>query len=197
MAYVKKGIVSISKFKISGFKQLEKGLNELTDGKFRVAALRAAGKAALTPLKEALVDAAPILKETSILPTGSVKNALKDSIRLRQKVNKNPKLSKNKKRITNATKSEYRGIIATGKEAAGYAIVSEYGRKQTTINRYSAFGKVTAAYEVDLPKLDPKPWIRPTFDKNVANVLFRFRRKLAEEITKKAKAQERKRKRAK
>jgi len=184
--------IAITQYSITGFKQLEQGLNALTDANFRTNALRSAGRKAMAPVKDAMVAAAPTLKETSILPTGSIKDALKDSIRMRVSVNKSPKMTKAKKpKITKASKSELRIVIATGKEAQGYAIVSEYGRKETQINRYSAFGKLTQAYEVTLPTLVPKPWMRPTFDRMKGDILFTFRKELSKEIIKKAKAQAR------
>ena len=185
--------IKITQYKITGFKELESALNELIDDNFRTNALRAAGRKAMNPLKDSLQDAAPTLKESSILPNGSVKNALRDSIRLRISVNKNPKVSKSGKSITKASKNEFRAVIATGQEAAGYAVVSEYGRKETPIRRYSAFGRVVAAYEVDLPTLIPKPWMRPTFDKMKGDVLFTVRDELGKQINKKAQAQARKR----
>lgn len=190
MANTKNKVV-ITKFKILGFPDLEESLASLTDKNFRTNALRAAGRKSMTPLKEDLMAAAPILKETSILPTGSVKNALKDSIRLRISANKNPKITKSGKSITKASKNEFRAVIATGQEAAGYAVVSEYGRQETPINRYSAFGKVVAAYEVNLPTLVPKPWMRTTFDANKARVLTTFGKELKRGVTKQAKKQAR------
>lgn len=185
--------VTITKFQIKGFAQLEKALHALTDDNFRTNALRAAGRKSMSPLLAALKAAAPLLQETSILPTGSVKNALRDGIKLRISANKNPKLSKSGKSVTRASKAEFRAVIATGQVSAGYALVSEYGRKETEITRYSAFGRVTKSYNVMLPTLQPKPWMRPTFDKHVAKVLTTFRSELRLQVVKKAKSQAKKR----
>ncbi len=185
------GKITIEQFKFRGFKKLEKALEQLTEDNFRQNALRASGRAAMQPLLEQLKNEAPRLKSTSILPKDKLPNALADGLRMKVSVNKNPKVTKTGK-VTKASKSELRVVITTGKESEGYALVSEYGRKETPIYRYMVFGRQVPAFQVMLPTLEPKPWMRPTFDRMKGDTIFKFRQELKKQIAKKAKAQERK-----
>ncbi len=184
------------KYRFLGLKQVGRALDSLTEPKFRQQALRAAGKAAMTPTLAALKTAAPRLKNTSILPnknaSGDVLAAgdLADGLKLTVSTPKQPKLNKRGTKVTDATKNELRARIMTGRKSKHYAVVSEYGRDETTVTKYSVFGRpVLGGFQATLPAIQPKPWIRTTFDQQKGDMITTFSQSLGKAIQKKAKQQ--------
>ena len=71
--------VSITKYRLNGFKELGFALNGLTEPKFRKAALRRSGKAAMQPVYNDVKRLAPTLKDNSKNPN-TAKNILKNEL---------------------------------------------------------------------------------------------------------------------
>lgn len=181
---------TLIRYKTHGFDTLAKALDNLTEPKFRSQALRQAGRKAMTPTLTLLKNAAPVVKNPKKLPKGARVGQLRDSLTLRVSAPVQPKFSK-KGKATKASKNELSAAIYTGRAAEDFALVSEYGRKETVITRYHVFGRPALAYEAILPKLTPKPWMRPTFDKDKGNIVDRFAKELGEAIARKARQQAR------
>lgn len=179
------------KYKMEGFKELNKALNGLTEPKFRQQALRTAGRKSTDQLLSALKSAAPVIKNADTLPEGSYAGELRDSIRRTVSTPKQPKLTRSGKKITKASRHELRVIITVGNSKVDYAPISEYGREETPIMRYSIFGRPVLGFETKLPALPAKPWIRPTFDASKGKVIDSFQKELTDSIKKKAKQQAR------
>lgn len=177
------------KYKTKGFKELAKALDNLTEPKFRSQALRKAGKAAMTPTLHALKSAAPVIKNPEKLPKGMKPGELSDGIKMVVSAPVQPKFTKKTGKITKASEHELKVTIYTGKGAESYAIVSEYGREETPIMRYHVFGKPVLGYKSKLPAIEPKPWMRPTFDKEKGDIVDRFAKELTKSIEWKVKQQ--------
>lgn len=176
------------KFDISGLSQLEKSLDQLTLPKFRKAALRTSGKKAM---QKVLVDAkknAPKAKDVSNDSDDSP-TQLSDDIKMTTTVNVDVKANKRGKIGTNKW-SEMKVTVKTGKATEEYALVAEYGRDKYTIKRSKAFGKDTAAYDVTIGEIEPRPFLGPALHDNKEKVLTDFRRNLTDQIFIQAKKQE-------
>ena len=180
---------SVIKYKTQGFSELSKALDALIEPKFRSQALRIAGRKSMTPLLVALKSAAPISKYPTKLPTGARPGLLRDSLTMRVSAPVQPKIGK-RGSVTKASRHELSVAIYTGREADSFAIISEYGRKPTTVTRYSAFGRPVLGFEQTLPKIEPKPWMRTTFDAMKAGVLDDFKRELGKSIEAKVRQQQ-------
>lgn len=178
------------KYKTKGFKELSKALDGLTEPKFRSQALRVAGRKAMQPTLSKLKAAAPVVKQPSKLPKTARVGQLRDGLRLTVRAPVQPRISK-RGTVTKATKRELSASIYTGTESSSFAIVSEYGRKEHTVVRYSAFGRPVLAFEQKLPMLEPRPWMRTTFDSDKANIVDRFRQELGKSIERKIRQQAR------
>jgi HK97 gp10 family phage protein len=172
----------------SGFKELEQALDALTEPKFRAAALRAAGKKTMIYLEPRISDACPV--ETNVesgTPGGRLKNSIKSSVSIGKiKTSKTGKVSKSNKHEMSA-----RVTAGDPKNGVDYAIITEYGREETNIQRQTVFGKhVAVPFDVTLPAIAPIPWMRTTFDSNKNQIILTFKDELSDAITKKAKQQQ-------
>jgi hypothetical protein len=174
--------------RINGMVETGKALKGLTEPKFRKAALRKAGKVAMSPVLSAVKTSAPAFTNLSKLPKGARPMALKNDIKMSVSVNISPSLSKSGK-ITKSSQSELRVIIKTGKETEKYALVSEYGRVAHSFMKYTVFGKPVLGFVATLPELKPEPWMRPTYDRMQTAVAQNFADELAKSIIVQAKKQ--------
>lgn len=178
--------MSITTSKFTGFKDLSKALDALTEPKFREQALRIAGKKAMVYLKPKIENACPIEKNVeSGKPGGRLKNSIKSSVSIGKL-----KTSKSGK-VNNSSKHEMSARVTVGDPKSGvdYAIVTEYGREETNIRRYTVFGNPVLGFDVKLPAIEAKPWMRTTFGQNKHRIVLTFQKELANSIKKKAKQQ--------
>lgn len=173
--------MAVVTYKINGMKETSKALDQLTVPKFRKAALRKAGKTAMSPVLSALKSAAPVWTDTSTLPKGAAPAALKNDLKQSISVNVEPRVGKSGK-VTKASMNELKVTIKTSKKTEDYALVSEYGREEHSFTKYTVFGKPVLGFTATLPKLTPKPWMRTTFDGMQKTVSKTFANELSKAI---------------
>lgn len=181
--------VSITKYRLLGFRELGFALDKLTEPKFRKAALRRSGKAAMKPVYEEARQLAPVLKDVSRNPEVA-KNILKNDIKMSTRTNIRPSKTKSNK-IRKTTKHELSVMVKTGKASEDFALVVEYGRDEFVITRTVVFGKDSKEYVTIAPEVKPQPFMRPALYNNYDKVFKIFRTELEKEIAKQAKAQAR------
>lgn len=181
--------VVIKKFPIRGFKELQRALLGLTEPKFRKAALRRAGKAAMKPVHQDAMRNAPFLSDKIRNPNTPI-GLLKTDIKMSTRVNINPSIHKNGK-VRKTSKHELSVMVKTTKKTEDFALTIEYGRDEFVITRTVAFGKATKEYVTIAPETKPQPFMRPALDDNYLKVFRGFRDELRKEIAKQAKAQAR------
>lgn len=183
--------VKIKKMKTKGLAELEKALEKLWDPKFRRAALRRSGRAAMKPVLDAAKQNAPILQDTERNP-GANPGELKADIKMSARVNINPSVYKSSGKVRKTSKHELSVMVKTGKKSEDYALVVEYGREEFMVMRNIVFGKEVKPFWAPVAKLEPKPFMRPALDNNVNKVLDIFAATLGKEVERQAKAQNRK-----
>lgn len=181
--------VSITKYRLKGFKELDTALTNLTEPKFRKAALRRAGKAAMKPVMDSAIQNAPTLKDKTRNPNTPV-GMLKNDIKMSTRTNIRPKTMKSGK-IRTTTKHELSVMVKTGKQTEDFALVVEYGREEFVITRVVVFDKKSREYVTISPEVKPQPFMRPALYDNYDKVFRLFRDELTKEIARQAKAQER------
>lgn len=179
------------KYKTQGFKSLSKALDNLTEPKFRSQALRRAGRRAMEPTLAKLKAAAPRIKNPEKLPKGVTPGELANGIKMSVSAPVQPKFTGKTGKLTKASEHELKVTIYTSTKSASYALVTEYGRQETPIMRYTVFGRPVLGFQAKLPKIEARPWMRPTFDQDKANIIDRFRDELGKSIEWKAKQQAR------
>lgn len=173
--------MAVVKYKVLGMKQTSKALDGLTLPKFRKAALRKSGVVSMAPVLSALQSAAPTLKSTSILPKGSMPNALRNDLTMKKSVNVSPRVSKSGN-VTKASRNELLVTITTGKVTENYALVSEYGRVEFKFMKYTVFGKPVLGFEAVMPSITPRPWMRTTFDGMQQRTSRKFSSELGKQV---------------
>lgn len=181
--------VSINRFIMRGFSSLDKALNELTEPKFRKAALRRSGKAAMQPVHRSAIKNAPFLKDKTRNPHTPI-GLLKTDIKMSTRTNIAPKTMKSGK-IRTTTKHELSVMVKTGRKTEDFALIVEYGREAFVITRVVAFGSPTKEYVTISPEVEPQPFMRPALDDNYRKVFNTFRSELTKEIASQAKKQAR------
>lgn len=172
--------VSITTYRLNGFSALDSALNALTEPKFRKAALRRSGRAAMKPV---LIDAkrfAPTLNDDSRNPN-TTRNILKNDIKMSTRVNIRP--SRNRSgNIRRTSKHELSVMVKTGKASQDFALVVEYGKEAFVITRVEVFGKASKEYVTISPETKPQPFMRPALYDNYDKVFRLFRSELEREI---------------
>lgn len=181
--------ISITQYRLSGFKELDHALRGLTEPKFRKAALRRSGKAAMQPVYDDVKRLAPTLKDSSRNPNVA-KNILKNDIKMSTRTNIRPSKTKSGK-IRGSAKHELSVMVKTGKNSEDFALIVEYGRESFVITRTVVFGKQSKEYVTISPEVEPQPFMRPALYDNYDKVFKIFRTELEKEIAKQAKAQAR------
>lgn len=171
----------------SGFKELDKALDKLTEDKFRKAALRNSGKMAMAPVLFSAKKNAPVLK------TEGGENAkagqLRDDIKMSTSVNVSPVTKSGK--VSKSKKDELKVVVKTGKDTEDYALVTEYGREPVTIKKVHVFDKVAAQpFDYTFGEIQPRPFMQPALYDNKGEVLSIFYKELGSEIMTQAKKQE-------
>lgn len=180
--------LSVRKYRLLGFKELDKALESLTHPKFRRAALRRSGKAAMQPILEAAKAKAPTLQNAE-KGSQATKGLLKNDIKMSTRVNITPNIQKNGK-IRKTSKHELSVMVKTGKKTEGYALVIEYGRDESVYIQSSVvFGKKTKEHAKTTPAFKAQPFMRPAMDENASEVFLIFRRELEKEIASQVKKQ--------
>lgn len=172
--------VLIKKYRVLGFRELGFALDKLTEPKFRKAALRRSGKAAMKPVYDDVKRLAPTLRDDSRNPNVA-KNILKNDIRISTRTNIRPSKTKSNK-IRSTSKHELSVMVKTGKASEDFALVVEYGREAFVITRTVAFGKETKEYVTISPEVEPQPFMRPALYDNYSKVFKIFRTELEKEI---------------
>jgi len=183
--------VKITKIKTTGLKELEKALEKLWDPKFRRAALRRSGRAAMKPVLDDAKQNAPILQDTERNPAAEP-GELRADIKMSARVNINPSVYKSSGKVRKTSKHELSVMVKTGKKSEDYALVVEYGREEFMVMRNIVFGKEVKPFWAPVAKLEPRPFMRPALDKNVTKVLDTFASVMEKEVEKQARAQLRK-----
>ena len=179
--------VSIHKYRLLGFRELGFALDKLTEPKFRKAALRRSGKAAMQPVYNDAKRLAPTLKDDKRNPN-TAKTILKNDIRISTRTNIRPSKTKGNK-IRESSRHELSVMVKTGKSSEDFALIVEYGRESFVITRTVVFGKDSKEYVTISPEVEPQPFMRPALYDNYDRVFKIFRTELEREIAKQAKKQ--------
>lgn len=179
--------VLIKEYRLLGFKELGFALNSLTEPKFRKAALRRSGKAAMQPVYNDAKRLAPTLKDKGRNPD-VVSGILKNDIKMSTRTNIRPSKTKSGK-IRTSSKHELSVMVKTGRQSEDFALIVEYGRDEFVITRTVVFGKDSKEYATISPSVEPQPFMRPALYDNYDRVFKIFRQELEMEIAKQAKKQ--------
>lgn len=179
--------VSVTKYRLLGFKELDTALKQLTEPKFRKAALRRSGKKAMEPVLADAKRLAPTLKDKERNPH-TESGLLKNDIKMSTRTNIRPSVTKSNK-IRNSSRHELSVMVKTGKQTEDFALFVEYGREAFVITRTVTYGKQTKEYVTISPEVEPQPFMRPALYDNYDSTFKIFRDELAKEIGIQAKKQ--------
>lgn len=179
--------VSVLKYRLLGFRELGFALDQLTEPKFRKAALRRSGRAAMKPVYDDAKRLAPTLKDESRNPNVA-KNILKNDVKMSTRTNIRPSVTKSNK-IRESSRHELSVMVKTGKASEDFALIVEYGRESFVITRTVVFGKDSKEYVTISPEVKPQPFMRPALYDNYDKVFKIFRTELEREIARQAKKQ--------
>lgn len=147
--------------KVKGIKELNKALDSITDPKFRAKALRKAGKEVMKPTLTAAIQNAPTLKISDKNPDHAIAGELKNDIKMRTSINKGAftkggSVKKNSHELTVS--------VTTSNKTKEYAQTVEYGRNEFSVVRTEAFGRQTRAFNAQVPRVNPQPFMKPALD---------------------------------
>lgn len=164
-------------------------LTALTEPKFRKAALRRSGRAAMNPMLLAARSNAPILQD-SVRNPDAKRNLLKSDIKMSSRVNIEPSTHKKSGKIRKGSKHELSVMIKTSKKTEDYALVVEYGRDEFVfITSDVVFGKKVRQHTKTSPAFKAQPFMRPALYDNRDAAFRIFRNTLAKEIASQIKKQ--------
>ena len=180
--------IEITSINVNGLSELDLALEQLIVPKFRKAALRKAGKAAMKPVLRDAISNAPVLQDGSNNPN-AISGQLRNDIKMSTTVNVEPTTRSG--RISNSKLNELKVVVKTGKDTEDYALVTEFGRDEFQVVRNEAFGKATSDYVTTVASLRPQPYMQPALESNVDLIIRTFGDELGDEIIKQARKQAR------
>jgi len=183
----------ITTTKVTGLKELDNMLNQLTHKNFRKQALMNSGRTAMAQMLADAITGAPMLSGENLDKNPNVKaGTLKNDIKYVGKYNLSPKIKasgRGKGRAQPLKAYEYIGRIMTGKASEGYSIPVEYGRDEFIAVRTVVFGRDVAPYEVKIAKIKPQPFMRQALDNNSKSSIQIFQNEMTKNIFDRVKRQ--------
>lgn len=184
---------------VQGLKELDAMLDSLTDPKFRKAALRNAGRKAMTPVKDALIANVPESDNPdepssyAHYKDGYKSGDLKRGVKLKVKINTDKKIHITKSGYAKENQSgELYTSVTFDNSVYGLAMILENGRSKreatTKSGRtFKVYGRNTDKVKRDIGTTGAKNFVSRTFTEQESAMTERFKSELTTSIIKQAK----------
>lgn len=184
---------------VQGLKELDAMLDSLTDPKFRKAALRNAGRKAMTPVKLALIDNVPESDNPdepssyAHYKDGYKSGDLKRGVKLSVTVNTDKNIKINKSGFANTKQAgELYTNVTFDSSVYGLAMILENGRSKREATTkagkvFHVYGNRTDKVKRDIGTFEGKNFVSRTFAEQESAMTERFKEELTNSITKQAK----------
>ncbi|WP_188013166.1 hypothetical protein [Photobacterium damselae] len=186
---------------VDGLKELDALLDSLTDEKFRKAALRNAGRKAMTPVKATLISKIPS-SDNQETPSsykhyndgnGYQSGDLKQGVKLKVKVNTDKKIKLNKNGYAKDNQAGELFVDVTfDNKLYGLAAILEHGRSKREAttkrgNTFHVYGHKTDKVKRDIGTFEGKNFVSETFTEHESDIVNTFKKELTTSIAKQAK----------
>ncbi|WP_028022234.1 hypothetical protein [Enterovibrio calviensis] len=190
---------------VTGLKEVEAMLDSLTDSKFRKAALRAAGRKALDPVKTTLQSKIPVGDseqdsykhyQGSSKKEGYTSGDLRNGVKIKIAVNTDKKIRTNSSGFAKGNMtSELFATVTFDNHVYKLASILENGRQKRVAKTrngkvFHYFGSPTDMVQRDIGTFKGKHFVSSTFAEHESSMVERFRVELIGSIDKQVKKME-------